>query len=146
MLVFEDLDALVNNDNRSFFLNELDGFAANSGILTIATTNHPEKLDPAILDRPSRFDRKYHFGLPALDERRAFIGRWNASVEPEARLTPEGEARAAGLSEGFSFAYLKELLLSSLMAWIAAPEAESMDEVVAGQAFTLREQVSTTVG
>ena len=93
LLVLEDLDSLVSADNRSFFLNELDGFAANVGILTIATTNHPAKLDPAILDRPSRFDRKYHFGLPELPERLAYIERWNGSLEPEARLMPEGGIR-----------------------------------------------------
>ncbi|WP_435010955.1 AAA family ATPase [Tundrisphaera lichenicola] len=146
ILVFEDLDALINNDNRSFFLNELDGFAANLGILTIATTNHPEKLDPAILDRPSRFDRKYHFGLPAIDERRAYIGRWNRSMDPEARLTPEGESKAAELSEGFSFAYLKELLLSTLMDWIAREGGRTMDEVLAEQAGSLREQMRTMDG
>jgi ATPase family associated with various cellular activities (AAA) len=143
LLVFEDLDALINDENRSFFLNELDGFAANSGILTIATTNHPGKLDPAILDRPSRFDRKYHFGLPGLDERRAYIGRWNGSMEPEARLSLEGEARAAELSGGFSFAYLKELLLSSLMAWIAGSEGQPMDAVLAAQVGSLREQMQS---
>jgi len=146
LLVFEDLDALINNENRSFFLNELDGFAANAGILTIATTNHPDRLDPAILDRPSRFDRKYHFGLPALEQRRAFIERWNRDLEPEARLTPEAESRAAALTDGFSFAYLKELLLSSLLAWVASPEAETMDAVVAGQLATLREQMPVTIG
>src|SRR5205085_9034892 len=65
ILVLEDLDSLVTPRNRSFFLNELDGFAANIGIVTLATTNHPERLDPSILDRPSRFDRKYPFDLPA---------------------------------------------------------------------------------
>jgi ATP-dependent 26S proteasome regulatory subunit len=62
---------------RTNFLNELDGFAANIGIVTLATTNHPERLDPAILDRPSRFDRKYPFDLPEQPERHAYIVMWN---------------------------------------------------------------------
>src|SRR5262249_40857597 len=49
VLVLEDLDSLVSGQNRTFFLNELDGFAANAGIVTLATCNHPEQLDPAIL-------------------------------------------------------------------------------------------------
>ena len=64
ILVLEDLDSLINANNRSFFLNELDGFAANTGVVALATTNHPERLDASILDRPSRFDRKYHFDIP----------------------------------------------------------------------------------
>jgi SpoVK/Ycf46/Vps4 family AAA+-type ATPase len=71
ILVLEDLDSLLTQQNRSFFLNELDGFAANVGIVTLATTNHPERLDPSILDRPSRFDRKHPFDLPELPERLA---------------------------------------------------------------------------
>ena len=144
LLVLEDLDSLVSAENRSFFLNEMDGFAENAGILTIATTNHPGKLDPAILDRPSRFDRKYHFGLPESLERLAYIEQWNRSLEDEARLTPEGELTAAEKTEGFSFAYLKELFLSSLMAWVAAPEPEGMDSILLDQVASLREQMSST--
>jgi hypothetical protein len=73
VLVLEDLDAQLTPQNRSFFLNELDGFATNGGILTLATTNHPERLDPAVLDRPSRFDRKYPFDLPERPERQAYL-------------------------------------------------------------------------
>src|SRR5881396_1229792 len=77
---------LIDEENRAFFLNELDGFAANTGVVVLATTNHPEKLDPAILDRPSRFDRKYYFSLPAPRERLAYAFSWNQSLEPELRL------------------------------------------------------------
>ena len=143
LLVLEDLDSLVSAENRSFFLNEMDGFAENAGILTIATTNHPDKLDPAILDRPSRFDRKYHFGLPARPERLAYIGRWDRSLDPEARLTPEAEAEAADRTDGFSFAYLKELCLSSLMAWVAAPGPTAMDAILLEQVASLREQMAS---
>jgi hypothetical protein len=143
LLVLEDLDSLVSADNRSFFLNEMDGFAENAGILTIATTNHPGKLDPAILDRPSRFDRKYHFGLPAHPERLAYIEQWDRTLEPEARLTPEGELKAAERTEGFSFAYLKELVLSSLMAWVASAEKRDMDSILLDQVASLREQMAS---
>jgi SpoVK/Ycf46/Vps4 family AAA+-type ATPase len=68
----EDIDSMVTDKIRSLFLNELDGFATNVGVVVLATTNHPERLDPAILDRPSRFDRKYYFELPAEAERRAY--------------------------------------------------------------------------
>ncbi len=52
LVALEDLDALIEDENRAFLLNELDGFADNEGVVVIASTNHPEKLDPAILDRP----------------------------------------------------------------------------------------------
>ena len=143
LLVFEDLDAMVTDENRSFFLNEMDGFASNVGILTIATTNHPEKLDSAICDRPSRFDRKYHFGLPVRAERLAYIERWNQDLETESRLTADGVIQAADGTEGFSFAYLKELFLSSLLAWVAEQGEPSMDAILLAQAETLKGQMKT---
>jgi ATP-dependent 26S proteasome regulatory subunit len=122
-------------------LNELDGFALNRGILTLATTNHPERLDPAILDRPSRFDRKYPFEVPERPERWAYLALWNATLKPTLRLSEEGIGVIADQTEGFSFASLKELGLSSMMAWIASLEQSPMDEVMAAQVVTLREQM-----
>ncbi|MCW3055953.1 MAG: ATPase central domain protein, partial [Chthonomonadales bacterium] len=142
LVIMEDLDSLINDNNRAFFLNELDGFAANTGVVVIATTNHPEKLDTAILERPSRFDRKYTFAMPASEERNAYIAHWNAALEPELRLTVAGLAEIVTLTEGFSFAYLKELFVSSMMRWIANPGSGQMDAAMRVQALLLREQIN----
>ncbi len=141
ILVLEDLDSLLNDQNRSFFLNELDGFAANIGVVTLATTNHPERLDPAILDRPSRFDRKYPFDLPEQAERQAYIIMWNTSLKPVLRLSDEAVNTLSELTEGFSFAYLKELFLSSMMRWIANGQQGTMEQTMSGQVHTLKEQM-----
>ncbi len=138
VLVLEDLDSLITPQNRSFFLNELDGFASNIGIVTLATTNHPERLDPSILDRPSRFDRKYPFDLPELPERIAYMTMWNESLKPGLRLTPEGITMIGEQTEGFSFAYLKELFLSSKMRWIAYAQQGTMEQVMSEQVEKLR--------
>jgi len=143
ILVLEDLDALVTDANRSFFLNEMDGFAANGGILTLATTNHPERLDPAIVHRPSRFDRTYRFALPAYAERHAYIERWNTSLQPEMRLAGATVARLAEATDDFSFAYLKELFLSAMMSWLEEARPDAMDGVIEAQAAALRAQVRT---
>jgi SpoVK/Ycf46/Vps4 family AAA+-type ATPase len=58
ILVLEDLDSLVNDRNRSYFLNQVDGLEDNNGILIIGTTNYLDRLDPGLSKRPSRFDRK----------------------------------------------------------------------------------------
>ena len=51
-----------NNDNvnLSCFLNILDGIIELHGVMIIMTTNHPEKIDEALI-RPGRFDFKYEF-------------------------------------------------------------------------------------
>jgi hypothetical protein len=142
IVVLEDLDSLVREHNRAYFLNELDGFERNDGMLVLATTNHPERIDAAIVDRPSRFDRKYAFGLPGLEERRAYVVQWNAGLDPELRLDDEEIANVAGLTDGFSYAYLKELFVSSLMHWVG-DESVRFGGLVAAQVHTLRDQLAS---
>jgi len=143
LLILEDIDSLVDGDNRSFFLNEIDGFAENTGIVILATTNHPELIDSAILERPSRFDRKYYFELPAISERIAYINLWNNKLKPELRLSDPGAIQIAEITEGFSFAYLKELFLSSMMEWITNMEVGSMEKIVISQVKILQEQMKS---
>lgn len=47
-LVFEDLDTIVSDSVRSYFLNEVDGLKNNDGIFMIGSTNHLDRLDPGI--------------------------------------------------------------------------------------------------
>jgi SpoVK/Ycf46/Vps4 family AAA+-type ATPase len=146
IVVLEDLDSLIDKENRAFFLNELDGFAANTGVVVLATTNHPEKLDPAILDRPSRFDQKYYFNLPAPPERLAYLRSWNQSLESELRLSEPSLPKLVEATDGFSFAYLKELFLSSMMQWMAESAREIMDAVMLNRVTVLREQMNSADG
>jgi hypothetical protein len=141
LLVLEDLDSLITDHNRSFFLNELDGFASNEGIVTIASTNHPERLDPAIMNRPSRFDRKYHFPLPSLADRRAYLELWNGRMEPAMQVGAATVGQVAEASEGFSFAYVKELIVSATIRWAHQQVAGSMDAIMLAQLDELRSQM-----
>jgi len=141
ILVLEDLDSLVDDHNRSVFLNEMDGFYTNEGLLTLATTNHPERLDPAILERPSRFDRKYTFTIPAMEERRRFIEMVNETVEPGLQLNPDTVIRIAYATKGFSYAYLKELFLSAMMNFMAEDTTGTLGGHMLSQMDALREQM-----
>jgi hypothetical protein len=142
-LVFEDLDALITPENRSTFLNQLDGFSNASGMLTLATTNHPETLDPAIIDRPSRFDRKYHFSLPAPSERARYIAGWRERLDAAMRISDPEIDSLVSATEGFSFAYLKELFLSAMIRWMRDQTPGAMFAVLNGQLAVLREQMRT---
>lgn len=69
ILLLEDIDAAFNKreqtDEKAYtsgvtflgLLNALDGVASAEECITFMTTNHPEKLDPALL-RPGRIDYK----------------------------------------------------------------------------------------
>ena len=144
VVVLEDLDSMINDKNRAFFLNELDGFRSNTGVVVLATTNHPEKLDASILERPSRFDRKYYFQLPAAAERLLYIAKWNEELQPELRVTQNGAEAVVRKTENFSFAYLKELFVASVAQWMSAGGTGSMDEVILAQTALLRGQMNLT--
>lgn len=139
LLILEDLDSLVTSGNRSYFLNELDGFARNEGICMIASANDPGKLDPALVNRPSRFDRRYVFDLPGPVERAAYVRMMVGRLTPQP-VEVDYEALAAE-TEDFSFAYLKELVLSSLMAWLSGGQSQSFSAVLSSTAAILREQI-----
>ena len=64
------------HDEREQTLNqllvEMDGFAANEGVVVLAATNRADVLDPALL-RPGRFDRQIYVGLPDIRGREEIL-------------------------------------------------------------------------
>ena len=64
------------HDEREQTLNqllvEMDGFAANEGVVVLAATNRADILDPALL-RPGRFDRQVYVGHPDIRGREAIL-------------------------------------------------------------------------
>jgi chaperone BCS1 len=108
LLLFEDIDCMKGGQSRSEagpgggpegaakqravhevtlsgLLNVLDGFYAPTGVLFVMTTNHVEKLDPALL-RPGRIDYKLYLGKASDYQKMELYRRFF----PEAR---ESEAR-----------------------------------------------------
>jgi len=87
------------NDEREQTLNqilvEMDGFATDTRVIMLASTNRPDILDPALL-RPGRFDRKVILDRPDVQAREAILevhtrGKPlapNISISNLARLTP----------------------------------------------------------
>ncbi|KAL8822964.1 MAG: hypothetical protein Q9191_006311 [Dirinaria sp. TL-2023a] len=124
-LVFEDLDSIVTDKVRSYFLNEVDGLESNDGILMIGSTNHLERLDPGIKNRPSRFDRKYLFPEPNLAERIQYCEYWRKKLtSTEDVKFPHRLCKAiADITDGFSFAYIQEAFVAALLV-IAGQDEE----------------------
>ncbi|KAH8930101.1 P-loop containing nucleoside triphosphate hydrolase protein [Atractiella rhizophila] len=145
LLILEDLDSLISDSARSFFLNQLDGLASNDGVLIIGTTNHFDRLDDALKNRPSRFDRKYNFPDPPLKERRAYARYWQHKLEGE-KSTPFPDSliyRFAKHTDGFSFAYMKEAFLSTLLylAGLDNPAPEKFEQTLMKQVGELRKEL-----
>jgi chaperone BCS1 len=64
----------------SGLLNAIDGVATHEGRVLIMTTNHPEKLDAALV-RPGRVDRRIEFNLAKRDQIRELFVRMYAGDE-----------------------------------------------------------------
>jgi len=88
-------------------LNILDGVDSIDNTLIIATTNYPERIPDNLIDRPGRFDSLYEVGFPTTDVRLAYL-KEQLSLASEVDLM-----QAVQMTEGYSIAYLKELVVAS---------------------------------
>jgi AAA+ superfamily predicted ATPase len=112
LLYFEDLDSLLEkNVDISSFLNLMDGISAKNGLLVLATANNVKKLAANITDRPSRFDRKFEIPLPNAEMAYIYLSRWFGNLISVKKC--KELAKYAAKYE-FSYAYLKELYISSM--------------------------------
>jgi len=130
------------HDEREQTLNqllvEMDGFAANEGIIMIAATNRPDILDPALL-RPGRFDRQITVDRPDVRGREAILKVHARNKPIDATVDLKTIAMR---TPGFSGADLENLLNEA--ALIAARSDrlsidkydidEAIDRVIAGPA------------
>ena len=98
------------HDEREQTLNqllvEMDGFAANTGVIVMAATNRRDILDPALL-RPGRFDRMIYVGAPDIKGREAIlkVHSRNKPIAPDVTLRT-----IAASTAGFTGADLENLL------------------------------------
>lgn len=107
VLCFDEFDALVPNrsdiDNQSMsgevneFLSQLNN-CSKRGIFVIATSNRPDKIDPAVL-RTGRIDKQVYVPLPDKEARKEMF-----KLHLQGRPYDEGEVDAeklADMSEGY---------------------------------------------
>ncbi len=112
ILLLEDIDAAwtgreatkTNSLSFSGLLNALDGVVAKDGQIVVMTTNHMDKLDPALV-RPGRADVQLRIGNATKEQAIAMFQRF----------FPDTPTSAAGLfaaeMEGQSMAKIQEHLL-----------------------------------
>ena len=137
------------HDEREQTLNqllvEMDGFAANEGVIVLAATNRQDILDPALL-RPGRFDRQVYVGRPDMKGREEIL-KVHARKKPLAEDVDLKEI--ARETTGFTGADLENLMNEA--ALLAARKGqpfitlaniqESVIKVIAGPEKKSREQI-----
>ncbi|KAH3674347.1 hypothetical protein WICMUC_003373 [Wickerhamomyces mucosus] len=119
LLLLEDIDAAFNKRSQtdesgfksgvtfSGLLNALDGVASSEETITFMTTNHPERLDPAIL-RPGRIDYRVLIDNASSHQIEEMFLRF---YEGETEKAKEFVAKAAELNVPISTAQLQGLFV-----------------------------------
>ena len=101
LVIFEELDQLVEIHGESPFLHVLDGEVQKANAMFIATTNYINKI-PKRVRRPGRFPVRMEVGLPSFEARKHYC---------ELKLKNTTLAtQIAELTEGFNIDQLKDVI------------------------------------
>ncbi len=104
ILFMEDIDDSLKYGAVDLLKTEMDGMHENKGLITILTSNYPEELPDALLDRPGRFHEIINFELPSSETRQKMIENWIGEVD--AKVMKEILSK----TDGFSGSHIKELV------------------------------------
>ena len=120
----EDLDSILQHNIESDVINILDGVDLIDKVVFIATTNYPELLGERVINRPSRFDRRFYIGPPNEASRLLFF----KFLFQQGMQKPEDRSlidlmRWVKDTEGMSIAHLKELFVACVILGTPYEEA-----------------------
>lgn len=113
VVLMEDIDSTIQQYSESDVLNILDGVNQVEKVVYLATTNYPELLGERIINRPSRFDKRFKIGHPNAESRKMYfeyligqskIQELNINLDQWVEDTEE-----------FSLAHLKELFVAVII-------------------------------
>jgi len=121
LVIIEDIDT-AGTVSRKFtdhpilgeYLQSLDGMNPNEGMVILATTNHTENIDPAISDRPGRFDRIIEVPLPSKTQRRKIIQNLLRKM-PTGHISKVVLSELSKRTEGLSGAWIREVVQTGMI-------------------------------
>lgn len=107
VVLMEDIDSLIRNYSETMILNILDGVDKFDKIVYMATTNYPELLGQRIVNRPSRFDKRWKIGFPTEYSREIYFKHLIQDRDLKINISQWVED-----TKGFTFAHLRELFVA----------------------------------
>lgn len=114
LLLLDDIDTIaeVRQEDEMMkqrvvttLLNEMDGIEESKGIVVLACTNRPWKIDPAIL-RHGRLDSHIFIGLPSSKDRESILKNSDVKLD----ISADNLTEIIRLTEGYTPADLNALL------------------------------------
>ncbi len=143
ILFLEDLDMYASDRNYGScvalgeLLCQMDGLEKNDGLVIVATTNDIAAIEPALSERPSRFDIVLEIGLPEATARRQILAENLQRQSPTGELLDAGAAATTGLS-GAQVREVAVLMIQGAIArgavgesHVAQPTREDLDTAIA---------------
>tara|TARA_Y100000034_G_scaffold117749_1_gene157600 strand:+ start:41268 stop:42311 length:1044 start_codon:yes stop_codon:yes gene_type:complete len=119
VVLMEDIDSTLEIYNESEVLNILDGVDECTKTVFLATTNYPATLGERIMNRPSRFDKRFKIGFPTKEARRLYFEYLIQNNEKDDESVPESVKdmkididKWVQDTRGFSVSHLKELFIA----------------------------------
>lgn len=103
IIFFEDIDNWLDGYSVDILKSEMDGISRSSGVWTILTTNFPERMPEALIDRPGRFHDVLKIDLPDKAARTAMLAKWLPG------LADHEKANTVAATDGYSGAHIFEL-------------------------------------
>jgi len=130
LIIIEDIDT-AGTVSRKFndhpilgeYLQAMDGMESNNGVVILATTNHTENIDPAISDRPGRFDRIIEVPLPDKSQRKEIIQNLMRNM-PTKIHSGKAIDKIASKSKGLSGAWIREVVQTAMIEAISDERTE----------------------
>lgn len=141
VFIIEDVDSIFQSDNDdkremscnvtfSGLLNAIDGVDGSTGRILFMTTNHKDKLDPALI-RPGRIDRQFY--IPDANEETiaSMFGRFFGASRAVSQTF--AQQLIQDTSHKFSMSLLQEFFISNQDATITEmfEKTSSFEEIVA---------------
>lgn len=105
VVVIEDIDQVIHDAGEPCVANILDGICGTRKCVFLATTNYPERLNARILNRPSRFDKRFKVDVPNEESRLLYLKSISKGATADV-------AKWAKDTNHLSFAHLRELFVA----------------------------------
>jgi ATP-dependent 26S proteasome regulatory subunit len=104
-------------------LNEMDGLRFDADIFVIMTTNRPQALESALIQRPGRIDHAIEVPVPDAVCRERLLRLYGGALA----IQQEAFEKLVGRTEGVSAAFIKEVARRLAQQSISAGHAGRVD-------------------
>lgn len=121
----EDMNSACDEVMLNRLLNEMDGLRSDADIFVIMTTNRPQALEAALIQRPGRIDHAIEVPVPDAACRRHLLRLYGGSLVIE----PMAFEKLIERTDGVSAAFIKEIARRLAQQSIGAGHPGQVDAV-----------------